>query len=341
MQKVLKPLYWKNNTLYILDQKKLPTKIEFIEVRTLREAETAIKEMHIRGAPAIGIAAGYALALWALRHSDKRNFFKGLREAGETLLHTRPTAVNIRWAVERIIKKVEATRDPQDALREARKIHKEDIIANQKMGDIGAHLIKDGWKILTHCNAGALATGGYGTALGVIRSAIKMGKKIKVFANETRPFLQGARLTAWELHRDRIDVTVITDSTAGFLMQRKEISAIIVGADRITSNGDFANKIGTYSLAVLSYHHRIPFYVVAPSSSFDLNLEHGEEIPIEERKADEIVHCGNIRLVPKGVKVKNISFDITPHKFVTAFITEKGIIEKPFKKNIRKVMGVR
>jgi methylthioribose-1-phosphate isomerase len=343
LKKGISPIIWDGNHLYILDQRKLPHEEKFIKVKRVDELIKCIKTMAIRGAPAIGIAGAYGLLLWAKGFKGKKGeFLKNFRAIASKIKVARPTAVNLSWAVERMVKTIDSSMDIEEMKKrleeEAKKIHEEDISANRKIGEYGEKLIKDGWTVLTHCNAGALATGGYGTALGVIRTCIERGKKIKVVACETRPLLQGARLTAWELKRDGIDVTVITDSSAGFLMRKGLINAVIVGADRIAMNGDFANKIGTYSLAVLSSENKIPFYVAAPSSTFDPNLKDGSGIPIEERDEREVKFINGKRMVPAGVKAINFAFDITPFQYVTAFITEKGIIRKPFK-SIRKIIG--
>ncbi len=287
-RKEISPVIWKDNSLYLLDQRRLPEEERFLRIRTLDELIESIKNMTVRGAPAIGIAGAYGILLYVKKFRGKKGeFIKGLHAVAEKIKKARPTAVNLSWAVERMMNLVEDSNSLEEIKKrleeEAKKIHEEDMRANRKIGEYGEKLIKDGWTILTHCNAGALATGGYGTALGVIRRCVEKGKNIKVFACETRPLLQGARLTAWELKREGIEVKIITDSSAGFLMKNGLINAVIVGADRIALNGDFANKIGTYALAALAKENRIPFYVAAPSSTFDLRLKDGSGIPIEER----------------------------------------------------------
>jgi methylthioribose-1-phosphate isomerase len=291
----------------------------------------------VRGAPAIGAAAAYGMAqaASALRHEEQDVFFAGLEEAAAGLKATRPTAVNLAWAVDRMfnVAKTQTGDSPagisEKLMAESLRIAEEDIAVNRRIGDFGAKLVPEGARILTHCNAGALATVRYGTALGVIRSAVSAGKQIRVYADETRPYLQGARLTAWELSRENIPVTLIADNMAGFLMKQGKIDLVIVGADRIAQNGDVANKIGTYSVAVLAAVHKIPFYVAAPYSTFDLSLQNGDEIPIEERCSTEITHFGGRRIAPEGIDCYNPSFDVTPAGYVTAIITEFGIIEKP------------
>jgi len=342
-KKEIFPVIWKSNCLYLLDQRKLPYEEKIIKIRNVDELIKSIKNMAIRGAPAIGIAAAYGIMLWARNFKGKKEeFIKKFNVVANKIKIARPTAVNLSWAVERMRKAIDYSMDIEEMKKrleeEAKKIHQEDISANRKIGEYGEKLIKDGWTILTHCNAGALATGGYGTALGVIRTCIEKGKKIKVIASETRPLLQGARLTAWELKRERVDITVIPDSSAGFLMRKGMVNAVIVGADRIAMNGDFANKIGTYSLAVLAKENKIPFYVAAPSSTFDPGLKDGSGIPIEERDESEVSIINGKRILPDGVKVFNFAFDITPCGYVSAFITEKGIIRRPFK-SIRRIIG--
>jgi methylthioribose-1-phosphate isomerase len=309
---------------------------------TAEEVATAIREMVIRGAPAIGCAAAMGVAAGA-RHlpDDPAGFRTGFAALCDQITVARPTAVNLFWAVERQ-KRVFARTAAQGAPAvraaleaEAISIWHQDIAFCRSIGRIGAELIPDGATVLTHCNAGALATGGYGTALGVIRGAVEAGKRIRVLADETRPLLQGARLTAWELRRDGIDVTLICDNMAGALMQRGEVTCVVVGSDRIARNGDVANKIGTFSVAVLAHHHGIPFYVAAPRSTIDLAVAHGDGIPIEERPPREVTHLGPTRLAPEGVKVRNIAFDVTPHALVTAIITEVGIARPPSEASIR------
>ena len=324
---------WKNGKVLMLDQTKLPIEVTYIECTDYRMVAEGIKKLWIRGAPAIGIAAAMGIALGAqnIKAAHFDEFSKAVDPICDELLSTRPTAVNIRWAVERIKQLLTAKKnEPVDRLKqllikEAQMILAEDIEINKAIGRWGAEFIRDGDTILTHCNAGSLATGGYGTATAPMLVAREQGKKIQVIADETRPVLQGARLTAWELMQAGIDVTLITDSTAGVLMQRKEIDLVIVGTDRTAKNGDVANKIGTYPLAILCKEHKIPFYVAAPLSSIDFSISSGKQIPIEERGPEEVTHVFNrYRIAPEGVKVRNIAFDVTPHKYVTAIITEKG-----------------
>lgn len=338
------PIRFDENKVALLDQRLLPTEVKYIECADWRCVASGIKDMVVRGAPAIGAAAAFGMALAARELSDKAeaDLFAGLEEAGNGLKATRPTAVNLAWAVDRMLNvaKTQAGTKPAAIAAvlsaEAIKIAKEDIAVNRKIGDYGAKLVPDNATILTHCNAGALATVGYGTALGVMRSAVAEGKKIQVYADETRPYLQGARLTAWELCRENIPVTVIADNMAGFLMKQGKIDLVIVGADRIASNGDVANKIGTYSVAVLAAAHNIPFYVAAPFSTFDLTISSGDEIPIEERCETEITHFYEKRIAPEGVGCYNPSFDVTPAKYISAIITEFGVIHKPDADTVRR-----
>jgi methylthioribose-1-phosphate isomerase len=341
-----KTIAWKDNKVVILDQRRLPGEEVYLECVDVSAVVEAIKTMAIRGAPAIGIAAAMGLALGALGIAGKDflSFYKELSVICDTLKGARPTAVNLRWALERMKGVCEANQDKavetiQGLLvSEALAILEEDIEANKKIGEHGRILIRDGDTILTHCNAGALATGGYGTALGVIRSAWEEGKKIRAIATETRPLLQGARLTAWELVREGIPVSLITDNMAGSLMQRGEINLVMVGADRIARNGDAANKIGTYTLAILAKEHEVPFYVVAPLSTFDLTIQTGKEIPIEERAPEEVTAPWGTRLAPKEVEVRNPAFDVTPHRYVSAIVTERGIIRPPFAQGVEQIL---
>lgn len=332
----------------MLDQSKLPIEVTFIECTDFRMVAEGIKKLWIRGAPAIGIAAAMGIALGAqeIKAENFEEFVSSLDPIFNEILSTRPTAVNIHWAVERIKKLLMKKRDEsvnrlkEILIDEAKKILEEDIEVNKAIGRWGAEFIKDGDTILTHCNAGALATGGYGTATAPMFVAKEQGKEFQVIADETRPVLQGARLTAWELMQEGIPVTLITDNTAGALMKRNEINLVIVGTDRTARNGDVANKIGTYTVAVLCKEHKIPFYVAAPLSSIDFSISSGEKIPIEERGPEEVTHIfGKCQIAPDGVKVRNIAFDVTPHKYVTAIITEKGAfrprdLKKLMKKNI-------
>ncbi|QJA06330.1 S-methyl-5-thioribose-1-phosphate isomerase [Thermosulfurimonas marina] len=338
---------WTDRGLYLLDQRKLPAREVYVHCRTWQEVRRAIKDMVVRGAPAIGITAAIGLVLGAerLRARTRRAFLSGLKRIAQGLAKARPTAVNLFWALERMVKRAEAeaAAGPQELLEilraEALSLWEEDLEACRRMGALGAGLLPEEGTVLTHCNAGALATGGYGTALGVIRAAVEAGKRLSVLADETRPYLQGARLTAWELHKVGIPVTVIPDAAAGFLMARGRVQAVIVGADRIAANGDVANKIGTYSLAVLARENGIPFYVAAPSSTFDLTCFSGEGIPIEERAAEEVHLCAGRRITPRGVSALNPAFDVTPAPYVTALITEKGIIQPPYPENIPRVLS--
>lgn len=330
--------------LYLIDQTLLPHQFEMVECRTYQAVGEAIRSMKIRGAPAIGVAAAYGIALAALRSStsDTNQLLTELEEAGKFLNATRPTAVNLAWAVN---KTQSAARQwaEQDhniptiatkLLKLAQNIHENDVAANRAMGAYGATLIKDGDNVLTHCNAGALATAGYGTAVGVIRAAHEAGKQIHVWVDETRPYLQGARLTAWELQQLNIPLTLITDSMAGHVMQRGKVQFIVTGADRIAANGDSANKIGTYTLAVLAKENSVPFYIAAPLSTIDLSLPSGEAIPIEERSTDEVTIIGGKRIAPEGVRAAHFAFDVTPARYIHGIITERGIAYPPFAESI-------
>ncbi len=330
-------LRWRDGRLEMIDQRVLPTQLSYVPYDSAAGVAEGIRSMVVRGAPAIGCAAAYGVALEALRlqHVAVLEFSAELEVGFAVLAASRPTAVNLFWALARMRKiwqNCSGSTPMQTAsalLAEAHTICAADIETNRRMGKHGAALIKDGARVLTHCNAGALATAGYGTALGVIRSAIEAGKKVSVFADETRPFLQGARLTAWELGQDGIPVTLIADNAAGFLMSRGEIDFVVVGADRIAANGDVANKIGTYSVAVLAQRHRIPFYVAAPLSTIDASIASGADIPIEERSADEVRGYGALRWAPAQIAVRNPVFDVTPAELITGLITEKGVIPAP------------
>jgi len=332
----LKAIEWAKGKVRLLDQTKLPTEEVYIEIGNYEELACAIEDMQIRGAPAIGVAAAYAVALGAdkIEAASTNDFMSQLKVVSDRLAATRPTAVNLFWALERMDMVAQSGKDIEtiksDLLIEALRIDADGEEANKRMGAYGAELIEDGYTILTHCNAGALATEGYGTALGVIRAAHGQGKKIQVYADETRPLLQGARLTAWELIKDGIAVTLITDNMAGYFLKSGVINCVIVGADRIAANGDVANKIGTYSVAVLAKENNVPFYVAAPTSTVDLSLASGEQIPIEERKPDEVTHIKGVAIAPDGVSVANPAFDVTPHKYVSAIITENGIAKDPY-----------
>jgi methylthioribose-1-phosphate isomerase len=341
----IQTLRWCEGKLEMIDQRVLPIKFQYIEYSNAAEVAEGIRSMVVRGAPAIGCAAAYGIALEAIKNQDyPHSEFSAAMKIGFSVLEkSRPTAVNLFWALKRMYSCWETcqslpTREvANQLLREAHDIVKEDVLINKAMGAWGASLLQNGSRVLTHCNAGALATAGHGTALGIFRSAVEAGKKISVIADETRPFLQGARLTTWEMVQEKIPVTLITDSMAGHLMQQGEIDAVVVGADRVASNGDVANKIGTYMVAVLAQRHNIPFYVACPLSTIDLSLENGQEINIEERAPEEVMGFQNYRWAPAGVKVRNPAFDVTPAELVTALITEKGIIRKPYKENIAKI----
>ena len=338
-----------DDVVEMLDQRKLPLEIIYVELKTYKEVYDAIKDMIVRGAPAIGVSAAFGLYLGAKSLLDLPEvntyemFKKKFLDIAGFMFSARPTAVNLGWAVDRIKGLVETGTDLKGIVGrirvEALKIYDEDIEINKNMGRYGAALLKDGFNVLTHCNAGALATAGYGTALGVIRAAVSQNKKISVISDETRPFLQGARLTAWELMEDGIPVTLIADNSAGLLMRKGKIDAVIVGADRIASNGDVANKIGTYQVAVLAKENNIPFYVAAPLSTIDINLESGDEIPIEERDINEVVTVFGKRIAPENAKALNYAFDVTPNRLVSAIITEKGILYPDYKKSIADVFG--
>jgi len=340
-----KTLEWKKGKLYLLDQTRLPLQEIYIACSTYQEVARAIRDMVVRGAPAIGVAAAFGMLLGA-RQSKSRTpavLKKHMNQVARTLISTRPTAVNLLWAVERMRAKLMKIliRDKRALLQEleneAVKILEEDLKANREMGRQGQILIPDGVSVLTHCNAGALATSGYGTALGVIRAARGAGKRVHVYVDETRPFLQGARLTAWELMKDRIPCTLITDNMAGWLMAQGKIHLAITGADRIAANGDVANKIGTYSVALLCRAHRIPFYVAAPLSTIDLSTAKGEKIPIEQRASTEVTILQGKRLAPDAARVYNPAFDVTPHRFISAIITERGIVQRPYRTNLKKI----
>jgi methylthioribose-1-phosphate isomerase len=341
----MKPIEWLGNKLKIIDQTQLPGKLAYLELRDYTDVVAAIKEMKVRGAPAIGVAAAYGIALGAqnIKAETKAKFITQFDKILQAFTAARPTAVNLFRAIDRMKKVVETTGDVQKIkqllIDEAKRIHAEEETATRQLSQLGAELIKDGFTVLTHCNAGALATAGYGTALGVIKAAKEQGKKIEVIATETRPLLQGARLTAWELMQENIPVTLITDSMAGYFLSRGKINCVIVGADRIAANGDTANKIGTYTLAVLAKENGIPFYVAAPTSTIDLSLKSGDEIPIEERNPDEVTSIKGIRLAPVGVTAANPAFDVTPNKYITAIITEKGIVTKPYVSRLKGSVG--
>lgn len=334
---------WKNNKIRLIDQSKLPEELIYRDIDDIETLGEAIKSLRIRGAPAIGIAGALGIALAAYNYSGKSSngLWEQVQKAGDFLRTTRPTAVNLFWALDRMngIIRINLQKSIRELkkiiLKEALAILEEDKKICRKIGENGARLLSDPATVLTHCNAGGLATADYGTALGVIYAAVAMGKKIKVFADETRPLLQGSRLTAWELQNSGIEVTVLCDSAAGYVMQQKKIDCVMVGADRIAANGDTANKIGTFTLAVLANHHKIPFYIAAPVSTFDFSLKSGSQIPIEQRSGDEILKSFNTPTGPPGVEVYNPAFDITPHNFISAYITEQGVFQaKELKQNI-------
>mgnify|MGYP001573374959 CR=1 FL=1 len=336
----VKTIQWNNNRVVMLDQRLLPGREVYRTYRDYSQVAQAIRDMVIRGAPAIGVAAAMGVALGALWVKGK-NFDREIERIFRTLAKTRPTAVNLFWALERmrrvyIEKRNLGVETVKRLLKEeALKIHEEDIAANRLLGKFGAKLLGNSRRILTHCNAGALATAGYGTALGVIRAMKEAGKEVEVLAGETRPFLQGARLTAWELKKDKIPVTLLTDNMVGYVMQHGKVDAVVVGCDRVAANGDVANKIGTYGIAVLARRHNVPFYVAGPTSSIDLNCPSGGEIPIEQRNPREVSHIFGRPVTPRGVRILNPAFDITCHDLVSAIITEKGVITPPFQQNIR------
>ena len=343
-KQIIQPIEWLDNKLRILDQSKLPREQSFVDLVDYRDIASAITEMKVRGAPAIGIAAAYGIALGAqsIKTSRKDEFLVRLNQVRQTFAATRPTAVNLFHSINRMNKAVVGNTVPEikrALIDEAKRIHEEEIEATKRLSQLGAELIQDGFTILTHCNAGPLATAGYGTALGAIQAAKEKGKKINVFATETRPLLQGARLTAWELKQAGILVTLITDSMAGYFINQGKINCVIVGADRIAANGDVANKIGTYTLAVLARENSIPFYVAAPTSTIDLSVPSGDQIPIEERNHEEVTHIQGVPIAPEGIEVANPAFDVTPHQYVSAIITEKGIIREPYAERLTRIVS--
>lgn len=335
---MVETIEWKDGAVVMIDQTRLPREFVFVSCRSYREVADAIRSMVIRGAPAIGVAAAMGVALGVLEGAD-------FDTVCGTLAKTRPTAVNLFWAIERM-RHLYASLEgrPIEEVRrrmaeEAQQVRLEDIAICKAIGRNGAALVPDGKTVLTHCNAGALATAGYGTALGVIRSAVAAGKKIDVFADETRPFLQGARLTAWELQHDGIPTTLIADSMAGHFLRSGRIGCVVVGADRIAANGDVANKIGTYSVAVLAKENGVPFYVAAPVSTLDLTLASGDQIPIEQRPASEVTHVFGVPVAPPDIAVQNPAFDVTPNRYVTAIVTERGVARSPYTESLRKLAG--
>ncbi len=337
---MIETIQWTDAGIVMIDQTKLPREVAYVTCSTYAEVAGAIRSMIIRGAPAIGVAAAMGIALGMQTAQTGAEF----DEICAALANTRPTAVNLFWAIDRMRGRYQAlTGTPLDEIRtslirEAQQIRLEDIAINEAIGRNGAGLIADGQTVLTHCNAGALATAGYGTALGVIRAAHAAGKRVTVYADETRPYLQGSRLTVWELQQDHIPATLITDNMAGHFLHSGRIGCVIVGADRIAANGDVANKIGTYSVAVLAKENGVPFYVAAPVSTLDLTLTSGDEIPIEQRNAQEVTHLAGIPIAPDGTQVENPAFDITPHRYVTAIITEKAIARPPYTESLRQLM---
>jgi methylthioribose-1-phosphate isomerase len=344
---MIQTLEWTDQGVRFIDQTKLPTEETYVTCTTHEQVADVIRTMVVRGAPAIGVAAAMGIALGA-KNSKAANVGEFKREFDQicdVIGKTRPTAVNLFWAIRRMQKKFDILHTlsvaeiKQALIEESQRIHAEDIAANQAMGRHGATLMPNEGGVLTHCNAGALATAGYGTALGVIRAAVEQGKKIHVYADETRPFLQGSRLTAWELMKDGIPTTVISDNMAGAMMKQGKIEAIVVGADRIAANGDVANKIGTYTIAILAKEHGIPFYVAAPISTVDLATSDGSKIPIEQRNAREVTHIAGKQMVPNGVSIENPAFDVTPAKYVTAIITERGIARAPYEQSLRGLVG--
>jgi methylthioribose-1-phosphate isomerase len=328
---MVETIVWTDAGVVMIDQRLLPRKEVFVTCRTYQQVAEAIRNMTIRGAPAIGVAAAMGVAL-GVQHGED------FETVCTTLAATRPTAVNLFWAIERM-RRLHAASNGNVArlVEEAKQIRREDIAVCEEIGRNGAGLVPDGKTVLTHCNAGALATAGYGTALGVIRSAVNAGKKIDVFADETRPFLQGARLTAWELQHDGIPVKIITDNMAGYFLHSGRIGCVVVGADRIAANGDVANKIGTYSLAVLAKENGVPFYVAAPISTLDLTLASGIQIPIEQRPAEEVTHVFGVPVAPENIGVENPAFDVTPARYVTAIITERGVAQAPYEEALRRL----
>jgi methylthioribose-1-phosphate isomerase len=347
---MLPTIDWQGDAIVMVDQRTLPGQEIYVRCRTAQEVARAIRTMVIRGAPAIGVAAAMGIALAMKRSTSKgtRQLAVDFQKTCDMMASTRPTAVNLFWAIDRMKAVFAATAQAGASAeeiaarleREARTIHDEDVAACRAMGGFGAEVVPDGARVLTHCNAGALATAGYGSALGVIRAAVEQGKRVAVIADETRPFLQGARLTAWELVRDGIETTVITESMAGPLMRAGDIDLVVVGADRIAANGDTANKIGTYTVAVLAHEHKVPFYVAAPLSTIDLATPDGDHIPIEERDQREVSHLGSARLTPEGALIRNPAFDVTPNRYITGIITERGIFRPPFAESLKRALEV-
>ena len=336
----METIQWIDGAVVMIDQTRLPLEEVYVACRSYQDVAKAIRDMVIRGAPAIGVAAAMGVALGVL-HASEGGLDEQVEEIAATLAATRPTAVNLFWGIERMKRLYGSLRGRPIAeirrrmIEEAIAVREEDIAINRAMGRNGAPLVPDGKTVLTHCNAGALATAGYGTALGVIRAAIESGKRVDVFADETRPFLQGARLTVWELQKDGIPTTLITDNMAGHFMRSGRIGCVVVGADRIAANGDVANKVGTYSVAVLAKENGVPFFVAAPVSTLDLTLASGDEIPIEQRAATEVTHMLGRPVAPPGTPVQNPAFDVTPARYVTAIITEKGVARAPYEESLK------
>ena len=341
---MVETIRWTGGAVVMIDQTRLPIEEKYVTCRTYQEVATAIRDMTIRGAPAIGVAAAMGVALGVL-HAGESGLDREFETICDTLARTRPTAVNLFWAIDRMKRLYASLRGKPIAeirsrlVEEAQRVREEDIAINRAIGRHGAVLVPDGKTVLTHCNAGALATAGYGTALGVIRAARERGNNVDVFADETRPFLQGARLTVWELQQDGIPTTLITDNMAGHFMKSGRIGCVVVGADRIAGNGDVANKVGTYSVAVLAKENGIPFFVAAPVSTLDLTLASGDEIPIEQRSAAEVTHVFGQAVAPPGTAVENPAFDVTPARYVTAIITERGVARAPYTESLRQLIA--
>ncbi len=346
---MFKTVEWKNNKVVMIDQTLLPGKVVYRTYKDYKQVADAIKRLVVRGAPAIGVSAAMGVALGALnsKAKDIKGLKRDFKKVTKVLGATRPTAVNLFWAIDRMTRLFDSLATKELSLAEIKKnlvdeaveIGRDDVEICKKIGKHGGKLLKNKSTVLTHCNAGALATAGYGTALGVIRGAVDAGKTLHVFADETRPILQGARLTAWELKQDNIPVTLITDNMAGHMMQKGLINSVVVGADRIASNGDVANKIGTYTVAILAKAHAIPFYVAAPKSTIDMAIKSGADIPIEEREGSEVTTLNGIQIAPRGIETRNPAFDVTPSRLVTAIITEKGVVKAPYKTNIKKLFS--
>ena len=342
----VRTIEWRNGELFLIDQRRLPQKEVYRVCRNYRQVAHAIRSMVVRGAPAIGVTAAMGVVLGARQLRSGKEMERVMERVFRTLAETRPTAVNLHWALAQLRQVYEKNRGAalevigQQLEEAALAMYEADIAANRSLGALGAELLKGSRRFLTHCNAGALATAGYGTALGVFRAMKESGAAIEeVFVDETRPFLQGSRLTAWELCKEEIPVTLITDNMMGYVMQRNGVDAVVVGADRVAANGDVANKIGTYTVAVLAQKHHVPFYVACPTSTVDLSCPSGRDIPIEQRSDDEVTHIAGTRIAPQGVKILNPAFDVTDHSLISAIITEKAVITAPYRKNLRMVCG--